>query len=140
MSEPSLLSTPQLAIGCHRRPVPSGIGLDFEPGQFIALPESNGAGKITLRRTLSRYVKPMAGRIEILGCDLDAFIALGRCPYSDFMGRLSARDADAIRVRGVEPGLPCFCLAAASRPAKEGVSELSPAIGRLQGHRRRAAA
>ena len=119
----SVLQSTGLTIG-YDKPVLSGIDLDFTPGQFIALLGPNGAGKTTLLRTLSRHIEPLAGQIRILGRDLKAlgaldlaravsvcltdnvkppllsvseFVALGRYPYTDFMGRLSAHDVDIVR-------------------------------------------
>ncbi|MDR1935005.1 MAG: ABC transporter ATP-binding protein [Candidatus Accumulibacter sp.] len=123
MSGESVLRSEGLSIG-YQQPVLSGIEIDFGRGQLIALLGPNGAGKTTLLRTLSRHIKPLAGRIEILGQDLDAidaldlaravsvcltdndkppllsvgeFVALGRYPHTGFMGRLSPRDVDVVR-------------------------------------------
>ena len=122
MNKASLLRSSGLTIG-YQQPVLANIDLDFGHGQFIALLGPNGAGKTTLLRTLSRHIRPLAGRIEILGQDLDSvraidlarsvavcltdnakppllsvseFVALGRYPHTGFMGRLSAHDIDVV--------------------------------------------
>lgn len=117
-----VLSCENLSIG-YRSPVMTGITLDVRAGQFVSLLGPNGVGKTTLLRTLSRHLKPLAGRVAILGRDLQAvsaldlartmavcltdnarpplltvfeFAALGRYPHTGFMGRLSVRDRQVV--------------------------------------------
>ncbi len=113
-----------LAVGYRPgRPVLTGINLDFEPGRFTTLLGPNGAGKTTLLRTLSRHLKPLAGAIAIGGRPLASFsqgelarvmavvltdrvdppffkvsqfVALGRYPHTDFLGRLRRRDREVV--------------------------------------------
>ena len=75
MSGESILHSEGLSVG-YRAPVLREVNLDFGSGQFIALLGPNGAGKTTLLRTLSRHLKPLSGRIEVLGRDLDTLSAL----------------------------------------------------------------
>lgn len=122
MSGESILHSEGLSVG-YRAPVLREVNLDFGSGQFIALLGPNGAGKTTLLRTLSRHLKPLSGRIEVLGRDLntlsalelarlvavcltdnakppllsvDEFVALGRYPHTGMMGRLSVHDAEIV--------------------------------------------
>ena len=122
MNDPCLLRSTGLTVG-YGEPVVSDINLELGHGQFIALLGPNGAGKTTLLRTLSRHLKPLAGKIEILGQDLHAmsaldlaravavcltdnakppllsvaeFVALGRYPHTGFMGRLSSHDTAVV--------------------------------------------
>lgn len=122
MSGESILHSEGLSVG-YRTPVLREVNLDFGNGQFIALLGPNGAGKTTLLRTLSRHLKPLSGRIEVLGRDLDTlsalelarlvavcltdnakppllsvdeFVALGRYPHTGMMGRLSVHDAEIV--------------------------------------------
>ena len=122
MSNEAILRSSGLCVG-YQKPVLADVDLDFGRGQFIALLGPNGAGKTTLLRTLSRHLKPLSGRIEILGQDLHAmsaldlaravavcltdnakppllsvaeFVALGRYPHTGFMGRLSTHDTEVI--------------------------------------------
>lgn len=122
MSSESILHSEGLSVG-YRAPVLREVNLDFGGGQFIALLGPNGAGKTTLLRTLSRHLKPLSGRIEVLGRDLDTlsalelarlvavcltdnakppllsvdeFVALGRYPHTGMMGRLSVHDAEIV--------------------------------------------
>ena len=118
----AILRCSGLSVG-YQKPVLANVDLDFGRGQFIALLGPNGAGKTTLLRTLSRHLKPLAGKIEILGQDLHAmsaldlaravavcltdnakppllsvaeFVALGRYPHTGFMGRLSSHDTAVV--------------------------------------------
>ena len=122
MSGESILHSEGLSVG-YRAPVLREVNLDFGSGQFIALLGPNGAGKTTLLRTLSRHLKPLSGRIKVLGRDLntlsalelarlvavcltdnakppllsvDEFVALGRYPHTGMMGRLSVHDAEIV--------------------------------------------
>ncbi|BBO92441.1 ABC transporter ATP-binding protein [Desulfosarcina ovata] len=119
-----ILSCRNLTVGYKEKAVLSGLNLDFAAGQFISLLGPNGAGKTTLLRTLSRHLDPLAGQIEIEGRPLSGmramelaavmavvltdkvspplfsvyeFVALGRYPHTDFLGRLGAADHQAVR-------------------------------------------
>ena len=108
-----------LTVGYGNKPVLSGFKLDLEKGAFISLLGPNGAGKTTLLRTLSRHLNPLGGYVEVLGRPLSAmsamdlarimavvltdkvspplftvfeFVALGRYPHTDFLGRLEKKD------------------------------------------------
>ncbi len=115
----SLLACRDLAVGYDRKAVLSGLSLEFAAGEFVSLLGPNGAGKTTLLRTLSGHLAPLGGRIQVQSQDLAAlsaaalakvmavvltdkvapplfsvfeFVALGRYPYTDFLGRLGAAD------------------------------------------------
>src|SRR5205085_4908692 len=91
---------------------------------MVCLLGPNGAGKSTLIRTLAGMQRPISGQIQIAGRDLsklrpnelarllavvltegvsagllsvEALVALGRYPYTDWTGRLSSNDRDVIR-------------------------------------------
>ncbi len=118
-SNPHVLLCRDLTVGYKNKAVLSGLKLDFEEGAFISLLGPNGAGKTTLLRTLSRHLDPLGGYIEVLGRPLSStsamdlakvmavvltdkvspplftvfeFVALGRYPHTDFLGRLGKRD------------------------------------------------
>lgn len=101
------------------RIVAEGINLTLNKGELICLIGPNGAGKSTLMRTLAGMQKPLAGRVLLDGADLHtmpapqlaqrlsvvltdrvdpglltghALVALGRHPYTDWSGRLTAHD------------------------------------------------
>jgi iron complex transport system ATP-binding protein len=114
-----LLACRDLTVGYEGKAVLSGLNLVFKAGEFVSLLGPNGAGKTTLLRTLSRHLAPIAGEIAVAGLALTAlsatelarvmavvltdkvapplfsvaeFVALGRYPYTDFLGRLGADD------------------------------------------------
>ncbi len=114
-----VLTCEGLCVGYNGKTVLADLNLTFETGQFISLLGPNGAGKTTLLRTLSRHLEPLGGRIKVLGrplAELTAmelarfmavvltdkvspplfsvfeFVALGRYPHTDFLGRLKPAD------------------------------------------------
>lgn len=110
----------------HRRPVrvvAHGIDVALTAGRFVCLLGPNGAGKSTLIRTLAGMQAPIKGTIFIAGEPLHAlsarvlaqrmslvltqrvavgmmpvmsFVALGRHPYTNWMGRLRREDKAAV--------------------------------------------
>lgn len=119
----AVLSCKDLSVGYKDSTILSNINLDFEPSQFISLLGPNGAGKTTLLRTLSRHLKPVSGSVLIGGRPLDSmrqdelakimaivltdkvtpplfsaseFVALGRYPHTNFLGRMSQEDKDVV--------------------------------------------
>jgi iron complex transport system ATP-binding protein len=110
----------------HSRPVcvvAEGIDVALSAGQFVCLLGPNGAGKSTLIRTLAGMQTPIEGTIFIAGKPLRglsaralaqrmslvltqriavgmmpvlSFVALGRHPYTNWMGRLSREDEAAV--------------------------------------------
>ena len=91
-------------------------------GEVVALIGMNGAGKSTLLRTLSAFQLPLSGRVEYEAGDVAGLssaelarcvsvvltendfaditvgelVALGRTPYTGFLGRLTAADNDVV--------------------------------------------
>ena len=123
------LTTEDLSIGYHLPHQPDlilarGLDLSLQAGELVCLIGPNGAGKSTLMRTLAGLEAPLAGRICLLGDDIErldarerarrlsmvltervdggllsayALVALGRHPYTDWTGQLSAHDEAVIR-------------------------------------------
>jgi subfamily B ATP-binding cassette protein MsbA len=56
----------------EQEPVLSGIDLDVQPGESVALVGRTGAGKSTLVNLIPRFYDPTAGRVLIDGTDLKA--------------------------------------------------------------------
>jgi len=112
----------------------AGLDLELAAGEFACLLGPNGAGKSTLIRTLAGMQPPLAGRLALgetdFGAlsprqrarrlsvvltertpaglmDAEALVALGRHPYSGWLGGLTERDRAqvdaAIRAVGAEP-------------------------------------
>lgn len=118
-----LLSCRELSVGYKDKVILSDLNLSFESAQFISLLGPNGAGKTTLLRTLSRHLAPLSGSIQIGDKSLASlrqselakvmavvltdkvtpplftvfqFVALGRYPHTDFLGRLTRRDEGVV--------------------------------------------
>ena len=119
----TVLSCQNLVVGYKDTPIIKNININFEAGQFITLLGPNGAGKTTLLRTLSRHLESLSGSIHIDERPLAAFrqaelarimavvltdkvtpplfnvfqfVALGRYPHTDFLGRLTEQDREVV--------------------------------------------
>lgn len=109
----------------HQDPylVADHISVTLNRGEFVCLLGPNGAGKSTLIRTLVGMQKPLAGCVRLMDQDVTSLsaqelarllsvvltdrvqvgilsvrdlVALGRYPYTDWTGRLTAEDEAAI--------------------------------------------
>ncbi len=110
-----------------RRPVvrvAEQLSLTLKAGELVCLLGPNGAGKSTLMRTLAAMQPPLSGQIVLMGRPLPNFkphdlakhlavvlterveaghlsayelVALGRYPYTDWSGRLTEKDEQAVR-------------------------------------------
>lgn len=108
----------------ERKIIASGINIELQQGELIGLVGANGIGKSTLLRTLTRVQKPISGNILIASKPIDDFsalelakvlslvltehsfsknltvfelIALGRQPYTNWIGNLSSNDSNIVR-------------------------------------------
>ncbi|MGA8901361.1 ABC transporter ATP-binding protein [Bradyrhizobium sp.] len=75
-----MLRIDRLSTGYSARPVLSGVSINVDAGQFVAIIGPNGAGKTTLFRTISGILRPSAGTITFEGHDLLS-IAPARRPH-----------------------------------------------------------
>lgn len=118
-----MLSSTSLTIGYHH-PIASGLNLQLRPAEMVCLIGPNGAGKSTLLRTLAGMQSPLSGVIKLGEADLHslpaldlakqlavvltgrveagnlsayALVTLGRHPYTDWRGRLTPRDEEAVQ-------------------------------------------
>ncbi len=100
------------------------INISLKAGELVCLIGPNGAGKSTLMRTLAGMQPPLSGTVTLLGDDLRrlkpadlakrlsivltervdvgilsayALVALGRYPYTGWMGDLTAADEAIVR-------------------------------------------
>jgi len=64
-------------LACHRggREVFAGVGFDVAAGEALAVTGRNGAGKSSLLRLLSGYIRPAGGRLWLDGGDPELSIA-----------------------------------------------------------------
>ncbi len=113
--------------------IAQNINLSFESGKLISLIGANGIGKSTLLRTLTRIQKPISGEVFLDSKNIQNFsnlelaqnlsmvlteklppsnltvfelIALGRQPYTNWIGKLSEDDLlqinKAIEITNIE--------------------------------------
>jgi len=119
-----LLTASQLGFALGARALVKGISLSLRPGEILALVGPNGAGKSTLLKLLAGLLTPSAGQVQLLGrplvdypaperarhvavinprealpafpLRLGEYVALGRTPFQDWLGRLSATDRQVL--------------------------------------------
>ncbi|MBK8033613.1 MAG: ABC transporter ATP-binding protein [Chloroflexi bacterium] len=122
------LSAGYVQRGKAARPVVQPFSTNINPGTVTCLIGPNGAGKSTLLRTIAGMQKPLSGRVLIGGSDVQrlsaaerarrlsvvltqkmevglftgyALVALGRTPYTGWLGQLSDHDHQVVR-RAIE--------------------------------------
>lgn len=108
----------------HDTVVASGISLNLIPGKLVALAGANGIGKSTLLRTLTGIQSPLAGNIALDGKPVSSYnaialaqklslvltdrlppsnltvyelVALGRQPYTNWLGALTDEDRKKVK-------------------------------------------
>lgn len=120
--------------GKHTVSVVDGICASLRCGELVALIGKNGAGKSTLLRTLSAFQKPLSGVIECGGDNISnlspqdiakrlavvltstepapltvrELVSLGRTPYTNFLGRMRAKDNAVVDNAMDIMGVRCF--------------------------------
>ncbi|MBR9847191.1 MAG: ABC transporter ATP-binding protein [Algicola sp.] len=104
--------------------IASAINIELKQGELIGLVGANGIGKSTLLRTLTSIQQPLAGTVQLNGRHLEDYasielaktmslvlteqlmsknlsvyelIALGRQPYTNWVGNLSETDRSVIQ-------------------------------------------
>lgn len=127
-----VLKTKDLIIGYKKAILPP-INVKLDEGNLIALIGPNGAGKSTLFKTLTAHIKPISGSIELMGKELTSYsskekakliglvlterpddmflkvidvVASGRCPYTNFFGKIEREDQviidEALEIVGIK--------------------------------------
>ena len=95
------------------------ISLAIGAGEFVGVLGPNGSGKTTIMRAILGLIRPVAGRIDVLGRPAErGNPAIGYLPQTRSappVARLSARDFLASSIKGHRFGLPW--LSAADRAA-----------------------
>ena len=108
-----------ISLGYTNRTLIDSLSADVEQGQITALVGRNGTGKSTLLRTIAGLAEPLKGEIELQGKRLSTLstaelattisfvttdkvrisnlrcrdvVALGRAPYTNWIGRMQDED------------------------------------------------
>ncbi|MET0906023.1 MAG: ATP-binding cassette domain-containing protein, partial [Tardiphaga sp.] len=68
----AIIRVSDLTVAFGSRKVLDGLNLDVARGEILGFVGASGAGKSVLMRTIIGLVPKMAGRIEVLGTDLDS--------------------------------------------------------------------
>jgi len=124
----NILKTKNLSIGYSSKKenhvVASSINLKLNKGELIGLVGTNGIGKSTLLRTLTKVQKPLSGTVLLNDKDLNSLtpqelaqtlslvlteqpisknlsvaelVALGRQPYTNWVGTLTDEDKSKVK-------------------------------------------
>ncbi|MFI3286752.1 MAG: ABC transporter ATP-binding protein [Rikenellaceae bacterium] len=110
-------------VGYPNRTLLSNAKAQFEAGELVALLGRNGSGKSTLLRSIAGLEPPQSGEVVINGEDIFAMkplkrastvsfvtterrrvvnlfaedlVALGRAPYTSWLGRMQERDREIV--------------------------------------------
>lgn len=122
--EKNIIDVRNLSIGYHAVSIADDINFSLNAGQFCAIVGINGIGKSTLLRTIGKLQSKLAGDLFLEGKKLESLssknqaqmlsvvltepiasknltvaelIALGRQPYTNWLGSLTKRDKDAVK-------------------------------------------
>lgn len=114
-----MLRTNNLSVGYDKKVVVSDINIEVKNGEILCLLGSNGAGKTTILRSLSKLIIPIKGEIYLNDVDIKHIsrktlskkmalvltnrllgdlmtvqdvVNMGRYPYTGFFGNLSKKD------------------------------------------------
>ena len=110
------ISTNNLTIGYNNHIVQRDLNFELHPGEMVCMLGPNGCGKSTLLRTLAGLQLAIGGtftisnslieasqialvlteRLSIENTTVHDVVAMGRYPYTSFLGGLSGRDEQII--------------------------------------------
>ena len=119
------ISTNNLTIGYNNHIVQRDLNFELHPGEMVCMLGPNGCGKSTLLRTLAGLQPAIGGtftisnslieasqialvlteRLSIENTTVHDVVAMGRYPYTSFLGGLSGRDEQIIEQSLSDVGL-----------------------------------
>lgn len=119
------ISTNNLTIGYNNHIVQRDLNFELHPGEMVCMLGPNGCGKSTLLRTLAGLQPAIGGTFTISNSFIEAsqialvlterlsienttvhdVVAMGRYPYTSFLGGLSGRDEQIIEQSLSDVGL-----------------------------------
>lgn len=118
------ISTNKLTIGYDRNAIQSDLSFDLYEGELVAMIGRNGCGKSTLLRTLADLQPALGGSCTIHAdqsirpiavvlteretmdtTTIHDVVAMGRYPYTSFLGKLSALDEQVVASSLLSVGL-----------------------------------
>lgn len=115
--------TENLSVGYRGRSLIHDINIGMEKGKILTLIGPNGAGKSTILKTITRHLAGIRGTVAIGGKDIQGWsvkemasqvavvlterlrpelmtcwevVAMGRYPYTNAMGKMTAADKEAV--------------------------------------------
>lgn len=118
-----LLQTDNLTVGYDDKAVIENICMQIHQGEIVTLIGANGSGKSTVLKTIAGYLEKISGNIFFMEKELDNLsrkekaekfsvmltekirtelmtcrevVETGRYPYTDYFGRLSETDRQAV--------------------------------------------
>ena len=119
-----ILKATDLIIGYKGKAILPPINVTLEEGSLVALIGPNGSGKSTLFKTLIGNLKPIGGSVRLYDKDISSYspkdkasmigivltdrpddmflkvfdvVATGRCPYTNFFGKINNEDFNIVK-------------------------------------------
>lgn len=119
-----ILKATDLIIGYKGKAILPPINVALEEGALVALIGPNGSGKSTLFKTLIGNLKPIGGSVRLYDKDISSYspkdkasmigivlterpddmflkvfdvVATGRCPYTNFFGKINNEDLNIVK-------------------------------------------